>query len=109
MLTRHSAFALLLLAFTSASATAAPPDRDSATLESIESKLDVIIRRIEALEQRISRLEVKVARRPALQFLGTVGPYLIDKHGFLYDQSGRQIGIWGVNGETQERPAVRRR
>ena len=99
MLTRHSAVALLMLAFITTIAVAAPPDRDSATLESIESELDVIIRRIEALEQRISRLEATLARRPGLELLGTVGPYLIDRRGFLYDRNGRQIGIWGVNGQ----------
>ena len=99
MLTRCSAVALLILACASTIAVPAQPNGNSATLEAILSKLDAMIRRIESLEQRISQLEASVARRNELKHLGTVGPYLIDKHGYLYDEHGKEIGIWGVNEE----------
>ena len=31
--------------------------------------------------------------------IGAVGSYRIGKHGYLYDENGMQMGIWGVNGE----------
>jgi len=98
MLIRCLAAALLMLAFTSTRAMAANRNGDSEALETVVSKLDEIIRRVESLEQRLSRLEASVSRRPEREYFGLVGPYLIDKYGFLYNQQGNQIGMWGVNG-----------
>ena len=106
MFTRRSAVALLmLLAFASRFSVAAQPNEESATLEMVESKLDGIIRKldgiirsIDSLEQRLSRLEGSLMSRPGPEIRGTVGPYRIGKHGFLYDEKGNQIGMWGVHG-----------
>ena len=97
MFTRRSAVALLmLLAFASRFSVAVQPNEESATLEMVVSKLDEIIRRIDSLEQRLSRLEASLMSRPVPDILGTVGPYRIGKYGFLYDERGNQVGVWGV-------------
>jgi hypothetical protein len=109
MFTRCSAVTfLLLLVFAStfgvAAQPTAQPNEDSVTLEAVVSKLDAIIRRIEALEQRISNLEASVVGRMESEYIGAVGLYRIDKHGFLYDDKGKRIGIWGVNGVIEQSP-----
>jgi hypothetical protein len=101
MSTRRLAVVLLmLLACAFAFDVAAQPKEVPATLETVVAKLDTIIDRIDTLERRVARLESSFADRARPDVMGTVGPYRIDRCGFLYDGIGRQIGIWGVNGEN---------
>ncbi len=58
------------------------------TIRDVVSRLDEIIQRLDGLEARVTRLE--------LAMLGLrLQP---DKNGVLHDQSGRPIGIWGIDG-----------
>lgn len=57
------------------------------TLQAVLSRLDKIIQRLDRIESRVARLERDM-----------VGHLRPDKNGVLRDQSGRPMGIWGIDG-----------
>jgi hypothetical protein len=88
----------LALSFTLIAADFASAAEPVKNLDKVLSKLDEIARRIEALEERVLRLESKLDAIREIPGTRPVGSFFVDEHGFLYDQTGRRIGIWGVDG-----------
>lgn len=79
----------LILLLASSTTSADPPDNNMC-FQQVILRLDKISERLKQLSDHLEQLEHRIAQLEARSLWR-------DKHGIVYDATGRPVGIWGVD------------